>query len=155
VKKQHTATTAPQKYYTVTAIIRYSRATDRLNLSVRHPLWRRHGLLMIKDNETQLQAGHGFGFKGYLREKTPPPGTIIARQVLSRRVSPEKINKLMTLLSSTSKTSERKQYCIWRYNCIDHLLVCLHGCGYKSRLLRAYQKSARRWSRRRGYLRAK
>ncbi|WP_156115794.1 hypothetical protein [Colwellia psychrerythraea] len=102
---------------------------------------------MIQDNTTQQQAGHGFGFNGYLREKTPAAGNIIARQVLGRRVSPATINKLMARL-----TSSPKPYCIWRYNCIDHLLVCLRGCGYKSRLLRGYQKSARRWSRRRGDL---
>jgi len=159
VNKQCSVNVVPKKYYTLTAIIIYSRGGDRLNLSPRHPLWRRHGLLMIQDNTTQQQAGHGFGFNGYLREKTPAAGNIIARQVLGRRVSPATINKLMARLtssasssSSATATTSAKQYCIWRYNCIDHLLVCLRGCGYKSRLLRGYQKSARRWSRRRGYL---
>lgn len=162
MNKRCLAKAAPEKCYTLTAIIIHSRGTDRLNLSPRHPLWRRHGLLMIQDNETQQQAGHGFGFKGYLREKTPVSGKVVARQVLSRRVSSAKINKLMAQLTSTSTsnssaviTNKTKQYCIWRYNCIDHLLVCLHFCGFKCRLLRAYQKAARRWSRRRGYLAAK
>jgi hypothetical protein len=157
VKKQCSVNGVPKKYYTLTAIIIYSRGTDRLNLSLRHPLWRRHGLLMIQDNETQQQAGHGFGFNGYLRERTPAVSNIVARQVLGRRVSAATINKLMARLTSTTSSSRPEatstnQYCIWRYNCIDHLLVCLRGCGYKSRLLRTYQKSARRWSRRRGYL---
>ena len=133
--------------YLLTAYIRHSYATDRLGLPPQHPLYRKHACLVIRDLKNKTAAAHGFGFNGYLCEPMPKRSKILYKQSFSVSKNEQRIANLYNGLTSRYTPN----YCIKRYNCVDHLLICLHEQGFHSHLLNYFKRKNRRWYQQRGH----